>query len=118
VVKGRRPSAPAEDREAAARGTPAPVMEGEVEALRHGKLDETRVASILEGHKQPEVGEVPRRAKKMAPVDLDERAVRELSEGSTPTAIQRAMEKAARKDRDRAATIDGRQDRPRQKPPR
>jgi len=116
VVKRRRPLAPAEDGEAAARGTPASFTEGEVEALRHGKLDETRIASILEGHKQPEVAEVRRRAK-MTPVDLDARALRELSEGSTPTTIQKAMEKAAKKDRDRAATVDERQERPRQKPP-
>jgi hypothetical protein len=117
-VKRRPPSATPEYREAANPGAPAPFTEEEIEALRHGKLDEVQVALILEGHSQPEVAEVPRRPKKMAPVDLDEHALRELSEGSTRTAIQNVMEKAAKKDQDRAATIDERQDRPRLRPPR
>jgi hypothetical protein len=118
VVTRRRSSTAENDRDGAARGTPAPLTESEVEALRHGKLDEARVASILEGHRQPEVTEARRRPRKVGPVELDEGAVRELSEGSTPAAIQAAMESAAKKDRDRAAAIDERQDRPTRKPTR
>lgn len=117
MVTRRRSSMPVSDEDSAARGTPASLTEVEVEALRHGKLNEARVASILEGHRQPEVTEGRRRPKKIGPVELDEKAVRELSEGSTPAAIQAAMEKAAKKDRNRAAAIDERQDRPTRKPP-
>lgn len=117
MVTGRRSSKPGNDGEAAAGGTPVPLTESEVEALRHGKLNEARVGSILQGHGQPEMTE-GRRPKKMAPVELDERALRELSEGSTPAAIRAALEKASKKDRDRAATVGRRQDRPTRKPPR
>jgi hypothetical protein len=117
-VKRRSPSALGQYRESEARGTPALFTEEEVEALRHGKLDEAQVASILEGHSQPEVAEAPRRPRKLAPVDLDEDTLREISEGSTPEVIQSAMEKAEKKDRDRVATIDERQERPKQRPPR
>jgi hypothetical protein len=114
-VKRRGPSAQGQNREPEARGGPASFTEEEVEALRHGKLDEAQVASILERHSQPAVAEAPRRPKKLAPVDLDEHTLREISEGSTPEVIQSAMEKAAKKDRERAATIDQRQNRPRKR---
>lgn len=118
MVRRRRSSVPQEDRAAAPRGSPAPFTEEEVEALRHGNLDEALLISVLEGHRQPEMADVGRRPKKMAPVDLNERALHELSQGSTPTAIRNAMEKAGKRDRDRTATIDERQDRPKQKPRR
>jgi hypothetical protein len=117
VVKGRRSSSRPGEPEAAALGTPAPVTEDEVEALRHGKLDARRIQSILESHRQPDMGELGRRPKKMTPIDLDERALRHLSEGATPSAIESALEKAMKKDRDRTAAIDERQDRPSKKPP-
>lgn len=100
-----------------ALGTPAPVSQEQVDALVRGKVEEKDIAKLLESHVQPEIEEEPRRLKTLSPVRLNKKALLELSvESKTSRKFAMRLEEAAKKDKDTAAEIDDRLERPRARP--